>query len=49
MLAVEYDPIQRMTTTRVLIKAYMKPDELERATAMIEKYKKAWQNTKNCE
>jgi hypothetical protein len=49
MLAREYDPIQRATTTTTLVKMYMKPEEIERANHLIDTYKKRWDKTPNCE
>jgi TPR repeat protein len=49
MLAAEYDPRQQGTTARVLIKQYLKPEELEKAEKLIAQYKLNWKNTKDCE
>jgi TPR repeat protein len=47
-LGAEYDPIQRGTTARVLIKMYLKPDELKQAESLIAEYKKNWKDKKDC-
>lgn len=49
MLAVEYDPMQQMTTTRVLVKSYMKPADIEQAEKLIAEYKKKWKDKPNCD
>ena len=48
MLAAEYDPAQRMTTTTTLVKSYMKPDELERAGKLIKEYENRWKDKDDC-
>jgi hypothetical protein len=48
VLAAEYDPIQRMTTTKTLLEQYIKPDELKRANKLIEDYKRKWRDKENC-
>jgi len=47
-LAAEYDPVQRITTTTTLVKAYMKPEELDRANQLIKQYEERWKHTDNC-
>ena len=44
MLAAEYEPKQRATSARVLIKSYLKPDELIEANKLISEYKEKWKN-----
>ena len=48
VLAAEYVPVQRATTTRYLRKEYLKPEELEKANQLIEAYKNKWKDTKEC-
>ncbi|MDB5119047.1 MAG: hypothetical protein JWN56_265 [Sphingobacteriales bacterium] len=48
MLAAEYDPIQKMTSTRLVIKGYLKPEELEQANKLINVYKERWGNAPDC-
>ena len=48
MLAAEYLETQKYTTTRFVIKAYLKEGELERANNLIELYKNKWQNKEAC-
>jgi TPR repeat protein len=48
MLAAEYNARQKFTTTRVLIKSYLKPEELQRAEALIKVYKDKWKDTPDC-
>ncbi|MEB0264117.1 MULTISPECIES: hypothetical protein [unclassified Mucilaginibacter] len=48
MLAAEYDARQKFTTTRVLIKSYLKPGELQKAEAIIKIYKDKWKDTPDC-
>jgi len=48
VLAAEYDPKQKYTTTRVLIKMYLKPGELEHADKLIAEYEKNWKNQDAC-
>jgi len=48
VLAAEYDPVQRFTTTVTLIKMYMKPAELDAANKLISDYESKWKHTENC-
>lgn len=48
MLAVEYSPSQMMTTTRYVIKSYLRPDQLEKANKLIEEYKLKWKDKEDC-
>lgn len=48
MLAAEYVESQKYTTTRLVIKAYLNNDELERANRLIETYKNKWENKEVC-
>jgi TPR repeat protein len=48
VLGAEYSPVQRTTTARVLIKSYLKPDELEKADKLIDQYKQKWKKTPDC-
>jgi TPR repeat protein len=48
VLAQEYDPIQRTTTIKTLLEAYLKPAELEQSKKLIQDYKDRWKNTPDC-
>jgi TPR repeat protein len=48
VLAAEYDPIQRMTTTTTLVEHYMKSDELKKAKTLIMQYEKRWKDKEDC-
>lgn len=48
MLAAEYVESQKYTTTRYVIKAYMKNDEIETAEKLIENYKNKWKDKEVC-
>lgn len=48
MLGAEYDERQKFTTTRLLIKRYLKPEELEKAMKLIDDYKGRWASTPIC-
>lgn len=49
MLAFEYVPVQKFTTTRIVIKSYMKENEIAEAEKLIEAYKQRWKDTPNCQ
>ena len=49
MLAAEYEPIQKLTTARYVIKGYLSKAEIEQADRLISDYKRKWANTPNCE
>ncbi|MES2574833.1 MAG: hypothetical protein V4572_07810 [Bacteroidota bacterium] len=49
VLAAEYLETQKYTTTRYVIKAYLKEDELEKANKLIETYKSKWKNKEVCQ
>ncbi len=48
MLAAEYLETQQYTTTRYVIKSYLKADEMEKADKLIAQYKRAWKNKVDC-
>lgn len=48
MLAADYLETQKYTTTRLVIKSYLKEDELERANKIIEAYRNKWKNKEVC-
>jgi TPR repeat protein len=49
VLAAEYDPIQRMTSARMVIKNYLSEAELQAATARIDAQKQKWQPVAVCQ
>jgi TPR repeat protein len=49
MLGAAYDPAQEINTITLLVKAYMKPEELERANKLIDGYEKRWHIKPNCQ
>jgi hypothetical protein len=48
ILAAEYLPLQKGTTTRYVIKSYLKPGQLEIANELINEYKTRWKNKEDC-
>lgn len=48
MLAAEYLEVQKYTTTRYVIKAYLNEDELQKADKLIDTYKTNWKNKEDC-
>lgn len=49
MLGALYDPAQQINTITLLAKAYMKPDELERANKLIDEYERRWFYKPGCQ
>jgi TPR repeat protein len=49
MLGANYDPAQQLTTTTLLVRAYMKPEELERATHLVDDYERRWHRKPDCQ
>jgi TPR repeat protein len=49
MLGATYDPAQRINTITLLAKAYMKPEELDRANKFINEYELRWFSKPNCQ
>jgi phage gp46-like protein len=48
MLGATYDPAQQINTITILAKAYMKPDELDRANKLIDEYERRWFGKPDC-
>ena len=48
VLAADYDPVQQFTTTKLLVKRYIKPDELILAEKLIDEYRNKWKDKENC-
>ena len=48
VLASEYEPSQKGTSTRFVIRAYLKKEELEAAEKLIREYEARWSNQENC-
>jgi len=49
MLGATYDPAQELNTITILAKAYMKPEELDRANKLIDEYERRWFGKSNCQ
>lgn len=49
MLGATYDPAQQINTITIMTKAYMKPEELDRANKLIDEYQRRWFLKPNCQ